>query len=367
MKAPERYVVILAGGSGTRFWPASRKRRPKQFQSIIGPGSMFCQTVGRVLPLDPRGLIVVTNAAQVDDARAQLESMNIPVTADPGRVVPGGALLVAEPRSRNTAPAIALAAALVSRLNPEGVMMVLPSDHFIPDEEAFRQTLLSAEEVALLGRLVTLGITPHRPETGYGYIRKSVQPVGRAFAVEQFREKPDLDTALAYLESGEYFWNAGMFIWRADVIWQELKAYMPELAAAMEPLRDASRKETLESDMARAYDEVTAESIDYGVMEKSGRVAVVPSNFIWSDVGSWSSLWELEEKDTDGNAGGRKLVALESTGNLVRSEKTTALVGVKDMIIVETSDALLVCRRDRAQRVKEVLATLKKLGEDHLL
>jgi mannose-1-phosphate guanylyltransferase len=367
MKNAERYVVILAGGSGTRFWPASRKTRPKQFQSIIGPGSMFCQTVGRVLPLEPRGLIVVTNAAQTDDARAQLESMKIPVTTDPDSLAPGGALLVAEPRSRNTAPAIALAAALVTRLNPSGIMMVLPSDHFIPDEEAFRQALLAAEEVALIGRLVTLGITPHRPETGYGYIRKSAQQVGRAFAVDQFREKPDLDTALAYLKSGEYFWNAGMFIWRADVIRQEIAAHMPDLAAAMEPLHVASRNASLESGMDRAYERAAAESIDYGVMERSDRVAVVPGNFAWSDVGSWGSLWELEEKDADGNAGGKKLVALESTGNLVRSEKTVALVGAKDMIIVETSDALLVCRRDRAQRVKEVLEILKKRGEDHLL
>ena len=160
-------------------------------------------------------------------------------------------------------------------------MMVLPSDHFIPDGETFRQTLLAAEEVALLGRLVTLGITPHRPETGYGYIRKSAQPVGRAFAVEQFREKPDLDTALAYLESGEYFWNAGMFIWQANIIWQELKAHMPDLAAAMDPLRDASREaEHWNPTWPGPTTRWTAESIDYGVMERSGRVAVVPSNFV---------------------------------------------------------------------------------------
>jgi len=365
--APQRFVVILAGGSGTRFWPFSRQSRPKQFQRIIGDGSMFCQTVRRVLPLDPAGIIVITNALQVEDARSQLESMDIPVATEPDELERGGALLIAEPQGRNTAPAIALAAALILRRSPDAVMMVLPSDHFIPEEEEFRQALLAAEEVALMDRLVTLGIHPHRPETGYGYIKKSTRSVKQAFEVEEFREKPDFDTALAYVESGEYFWNAGMFIWKAGIIWKELRAHMPALAVCMQPLRDTSREMSLPEDLEAAYAEAESESIDYGVMEKSARVTVVPGAFTWSDVGSWASLWELEKKDGDGNAGGKDLVVIDSRNNLVRSDKVTALVGVSDVVVVETRDALLICHREKAQLVKEVLEALRKRGQNHLL
>jgi mannose-1-phosphate guanylyltransferase len=367
VSAPQRFIIILAGGSGTRFWPFSRQSRPKQFQSIIGDGSMFCQTVRRVLPLEPEGIIVITNTLQVEDARSQLESMDIPVASEPDGLEPGGALLVAEPQGRNTAPAIALAAALVLRRSPEAVMMVLPSDHFIPEEEKFRQTLLAAEEVACMDRLVTIGIAPHRPETGYGYIRKSARRVRQAYEVEEFREKPDSDTARSYVESGEYFWNAGMFIWKADIIWKELRTHMPALAACMDPLRDTSRKISLREDLVAAYAEAEAESIDYGVMEKSDCVTVVPGDFTWSDVGSWASLWELEEKDADGNAGGKNLVVVDSRNNLVRTDKVAALVGVSDVVVVETPDALLICHREKAQLVKEVLEALRKRGQKHLL
>lgn len=328
---------------------------------------MFRQTIRRVLPLAPRGLLIVTNAAQAADARKELEGLQIPVTGDPGDLVPGGALLLAEPRGRNTAPAIALAAALILQFDSEALMTVLPSDHYIPDEEEFRRALLAAEEAALLGSLVTLGITPHRPATGYGYIRKGNRPVGEGFAVEEFREKPDRDTARSYLESGNYLWNSGMFVWRADVVWRELETHMPGLAERMKSLGNVTGGSALGSELEKVYDVLDSESIDYGLMEKSRHVAVIPGRFTWSDVGSWNSLWELEEKDRHGNVGGAGLVAIESAGNLVRSEKTAALVGVKDMIVVETADAILVCRRDRAQLVREVLDSLRKMGREDLL
>jgi len=362
------YIVIIAGGSGTRFWPHSRKTQPKQFITIIGNKSMFCQTLERVLPLKPAGIIVVTNELQVKTAEDQLESMGIKATHDQKNIGPDAVLLIAEPVGRNTAPAIALATALISRRDPHGISLVLPSDHYVPDAENFRKDIHAAAKVAANGYLVTLGIVPQRPETGYGYIQKGDKITGSAFAVKSFKEKPDLETAVTYLESGDFLWNAGMFVWRGDIIWDEIKSFIPDLSMAMENLKNPNHQISLSDELPDIYNAIASQSIDFGVMEKSKRVAVLPAGFSWSDIGSWDSLWELVDKDDDGNVCHTNLVSLHSRDNLVKCDKdVVALLGVENLILVETPDSILVCHREKAQQVKDILEYLKEKGLDHLL
>jgi len=352
------YIVILAGGSGTRFWPLSRTARPKQLISITGDRTMLQRTVERVLPLKPKRILVITNLVQAEETERQLAHYRkVPID------------VIAEPLAKNTAPAIGLAATIIAAHDPEGVMVVLPADHFIRDEQALQQALQDAAHSARNGYLATLGIMPSRPETGYGYIEADMELRGSGpFPVRRFVEKPPLEEALRYLEEGNFFWNSGMFIWRADTILSEIDAYLPELAGQLSRItfsNDVWELSDLEQQIETVYASVASVSIDYGVMERSSRVQVVPVEMGWSDVGSWSSLPEVVAADESGtvcvNAAGH--VSLDSSGCLIYVDgKVVATVGVHDLIVVSTPDALLICDRERAQDVKKVVEELGQRG-----
>lgn len=352
------YIVILAGGSGTRFWPLSRTVLPKQLIALNGDRSMLQRTVERVLPLKPKRILVITNYLQADETARQLSRYrNVPID------------VISEPTARNTAPAIGLAAVIIAAHDPVGVMAVLPADHFIKDEEALCDTLREAAHSAQNGYLVTLGIMPSRPETGYGYIEADMELRGEGpFPVRRFVEKPPLEEALRYLDEGNFFWNSGMFIWRADVILRELSIHIPVVYKALMKLAftdDVWELSDLDAQIEIVYQEVESISIDYGVMEKSEHVLVLPVEMGWSDVGSWSALPEVAEPDESGtvciNAAGH--VAIDSSDCLIYGGgKMMATVGVSNLVIVSTPDAVLVCNRDRCQDVKKVVEQLGATG-----
>lgn len=351
------YVVILAGGSGTRFWPLSRLKTPKQLMSVFGGRSMLQRTVERVLPLKPVRIMVVTNALQAEETRRQLADLgSLPVD------------VIEEPVGRNTAPAIALAAAIIARHDPEATMLVLPADHYIRNEDEFCRVAAAACQAAAGGALVTLGIEPTRPETGYGYIEADISVNGSAvYPVKRFVEKPDATRALEFLAARNFYWNSGMFIWRVAAIRKELARQMPELSAAVETLTFAGQWDLahLKPQIGSIYPEIKGESIDYGVMERAQEVLVIPASFGWSDVGSWSALPEVIEADNAGNVAiaVSELIALDTTDSLVYGDgKVAALVGVEGLIVVDTPDAILVCRQDRAQDVKKVVEQLQVKG-----
>lgn len=357
------YIVILAGGSGTRFWPVSRKAMPKQLISIAGDRTMLQRTVERVLPLKPKRILIVTNLLQAAETRKQLAGYRgIPID------------VIAEPCARNTAPAIGLAATIIAAHDPAGVMAVLPADHFIRDEDALRETLLFAAESARKGYLITLGIMPSRPETGYGYIEADMDLRGEGpFPVRRFVEKPSLEKALQYIDDGNYFWNSGMFIWRADTILAEIAAFLPPLSGALSGITftgDVWELSDLDSQIEAVYSDVEGISIDYAVMERSNRVQVVPVEMGWSDVGSWSALPEVADPDSDGtvciNANGH--VSIDSSDCLIYSDgRMVATIGVRGLIVVSTRDALLVCDREKAQDVKKVVDELTRTGRNEYL
>ncbi len=349
------YVVILAGGSGTRFWPLSRQKNPKQLMSVIGGRSMLQRTVDRVLPLKPKRILIVTNTLQADETHRQLKEYQRSVKLD----------IIEEPVGRNTAPAIGLAASIIARYDPDGLMLVLPADHYITDEKEFQATILRGKEAAYNGYLVSMGIVPTRPETGYGYIEAEREFRGSGpYPVKRFVEKPPLEKALEYLEAGTFYWNSGMFIWRADVILDEILAHMPQLTRSLAKLTfadDIWELGDLYGQIEQIYAEIIAESIDYGVMERSNKVVLLPAEFGWSDVGSWSALPEVLPTDTADNllinvAGD---INIDSGGCLAYGNgKLVALVGVWDLIVVDSDDALLVCSKERAQDVKKVVEVL---------
>lgn len=352
------YVVIMAGGSGTRFWPLSRTKTPKQLMSVFGGKSMLQRTVERVLPLNPERIMIVTNVEQAAETARQLAEYNqCPLD------------IVAEPLGRNTAPAIALAAAIIGHHDPLATMLVLPADHYIRNEVEFCRVASVAAAAAAGGALITLGIEPSRPETGYGYIEAAPATAGSAAQqVKRFVEKPDLAKALEFLEAGNFYWNSGMFIWTVAAIQRELSLQMPELAAALGSLQFAGNSwqlDALKPQIEAIYPSLKGESIDYGVMERAAAVNVIPANFGWSDVGSWSALPEVIAVDEDGNVAINTdgLIAIDARDSLVYGGgKLTALIGVEQLIVVDTPDALLVCHNDRAQDVKKVVERLQQQG-----
>jgi mannose-1-phosphate guanylyltransferase len=319
---------------------------------------MLQRTVERVLPLKPKRILIITNHIQAAETERQMQLYDaLPID------------VIAEPVGRNTAPAIGLAAALIAARDPSGIMVVLPADHFIKNETALRDTLVFAGQAAARGSLVTLGIMPSQPETGYGYIEAEMTGLeGQGpFPVTRFIEKPPLDEAVRYLNEGNFFWNSGMFIWRVDTILEEMAAYMPALYAKLEPLRqaDTGGDSYLKEQIALLYQDLASISIDYGVMEKSARVLMVPVEMGWSDVGSWSALPEVVEPDSVGtvciNAAGH--IEVDSFDNLIYADgRMVATVGVHNLVIVSTPDALLVCDRERCQDVKKVVEQLGAKG-----
>lgn len=358
------YVVILAGGSGTRFWPLSRKSRPKQLISVLDGPTMLQRTVERVLPMRPKRILVVTNRLQADETEQQLARYRSLAAID----------VIAEPLGRNTAPAVGLAAAIIAAHDPEGVMTVLPADHYIRDDEGLRTALQAAAATARNGWLVTLGIVPTAPETGYGYLEADMQLRGSGpFPVTRFVEKPDRATALGYLESGNYFWNSGMFVWRADTILSEMASHMPELRAALDTLSlngAVWELSGLGGQIDRIYAAIASQSIDYGVMEKSDRVQMLPADIGWSDLGSWSALPEVlaidEQQTVVVNSSAH--IAIDSSRCIVSGNGgVVATIGVDDLIVVSTGDALLVCPKERAQDLRRVVEELEMRGMSQYL
>lgn len=359
------YAVILAGGSGTRFWPLSRHLYPKQLLRLMGTDTLIQQTMRRVLGCVPSGRVLIsTNPAQADFIRVQLAEWKEELKDN----------YVLEPEARNTAPAIALTALEVMRRDPEAVMLVLPADHVIKGDGRFQAAVALGADLARAGHLVTFGIRPNRPETGYGYIAPNTRSkLGSrqgltGFPVARFVEKPDPATAAKYLKEGNYFWNSGIFMWRASVILAELAEHQPALARAIRKIGAVRASYPGGMKMAKAYKQLTPVSIDQGVMERSSRAAMIPVDFAWSDVGNWSSLEEVAPRSKSGNVVSGNVVDLDSQNSVLYADRRlVATIGLSDMVVVDTPDATLVCPKARSQDVKKVVEILKKQGApEHL-
>jgi mannose-1-phosphate guanylyltransferase/mannose-6-phosphate isomerase len=347
--------LILSGGSGTRLWPVSRKNLPKQFLSIVGDGTLFQQTVARASALgDAQAPIVVASDDHRFLAAEQLMESGV-----------GGATIILEPIARNTAPAIALGAMQAIEKHPDAVLLVLPADHLIGDESQFREAVENALPRARDGWLVTFGIRPDRPETGFGYIRQGESLGDGAFKVDRFVEKPDEATAQSYLDEGGYAWNSGMFLFKASRYLEELHEHAP---AMLEAVRKAHASANKDLDFIRVdadlFAQVPDNSIDYAVMEKTRRAAVLPCSCDWSDIGSWSALWLAGNRNADGNLIEGDAITVDATNSLLRSHDRhlIAVVGVSDLMVITTPDATLVAHRDAAQDVKRVVDQLKSSG-----
>lgn len=358
------YTVILAGGSGTRFWPLSRHLYPKQLLRIIGDETLIQQTMRRVLRCVPAEQVIIsTTPAQADSIRHQLGEWKDALQDH----------FVIEPEGRNTAPAIGLVADELVRRDPRAVMLVLPADHVVQGDRHFQAAVSLGVQLANQGQLVTFGIPPIRPETGYGYIhperkiRLGSKGGLTGYPVARFVEKPDTKTAMRYLKSGQYYWNSGIFLWQASTILEEISRHQPELGAALKPIGQALRSGSSER-LSRLYHKLSPVSIDHGVMERSDRAAVIPVKFLWSDVGNWSSLEEVAPRDKAGNVVSGKVVDLGSRDSILYADRRlVATIGLSGMVVVDTPDATLVCPKDRSQDVKAIVEVLKKQGApEHL-
>ena len=339
--------VLLSGGSGTRLWPLSREAYPKQFLPLAGDATMLQATWQRVSALADAAPIVVAGEDHRFLVAEQLRQVGAPTPA-----------ILLEPTGRNTAPAIAGAALQAMAGGDEPLLLVLPSDHVVRNDAAFRAAVAAAMPAAEAGRLVTFGIVPDAPETGFGYIQAA--PGDGVRPVLRFVEKPDAATAQAYLEAGGYYWNSGMFLLRASRYLDELQRFRPDIVAAV---RAAFAAAARDGDFIRldkaAFAACPSDSIDYAVMEKTDAAAVLPVDIGWNDVGSWSALWDVSEQDADGNAHHGDVVSIDSRNSFAYARRLVALVGVDDLVVVETDDAVLVARKDKVQQVKDVVARLK--------
>jgi mannose-1-phosphate guanylyltransferase len=355
---PHQYGLILAGGRGTRFWPRSRKRSAKQVLDVAGERSLIQATVARLAPvIPPQRMWILTNEYLRRTIIRQLPE------------VPQNQVL-AEPLQRNTAPAIGLAAHILRSLDPDAVMGVFPSDHVVGKPAAYRAVLKAALKAAAAGNLMVVGIQPRWPETGYGYIEfpRGTKPGAEALPVRRFHEKPELPNARRYLAAGNFYWNSGMFFWRADVLLDQLRRHLPKTASVLASLpRFGSRR--FATALKQAFPLCENISIDYAVLEKAAHVSgVAARDFGWNDVGSWNAVYELLPRDACGNVTASSSICLDAHNNFVDARgKVVALLGVRDLIVVDTPDALLVAARDDAQRVGEVVKALEKLERHDLL
>ena len=357
------HAVILAGGRGTRFWPRSRTRTPKQLLNIVGKDTMLQQTVARLNSLIPAERIwTVTNTEQAAAVRKQ-----VPAAARKRVLI--------EPMGRNTAVAIGLAAIHMRHAaRGDALMAVLPADHYIEQPQKFREIINTALDVAREpGRMVVLGIPPTRPDTGFGYIEKTGEPIGGksfpVFALRRFKEKPELKLAQEYVGSGNYHWNAGMFFWRVSTFLENLKSFLPKTHAALEKLAEFIGTRSYESKLRAIYPKLENISVDYAVLEPATRIEgpprvfVIPAEVGWSDIGSWAAVYQLLAKRSGENVFAADGVTLDAEGNFLWSpSKFVAAIGVRDLVVVETPDALLICPRDRAQDVAKIV---RRLEEEH--
>ena len=357
------YAVIMAGGVGSRLWPRSRNETPKQFLDLLGGRTLLQETVNRILPLIPLDrLLVVTSEDHADAVRSQVPDLP-------------GENLILEPGPRNTAPCIGLAAVVLEQRDPEALMAVFPADHAIARADVFREAIATAGRLARDGYLVTLGITPNQPHVGYGYIQRG-SPLGKtdalpAYRVARFAEKPDLATAQRLVESGEYYWNAGIFVWEAAGILSEVQKHLPGLDDELRRVSAAWGTDQQACVLSESWERVPRISVDYGVMERAGKVAVLPVDIGWDDIGNWAALAGLAEADGHGNSvyGSGQQILLDSTDSYIytSSGRLVAAVGLEGWIVVDTPDALLICPKDRAQAVREIVEQLKAQGQNRYL
>lgn len=345
------FPVILSGGSGTRLWPLSRQGYPKQFLPLFDNESLFQKTLLRLNDLDAENPVVVCN----DEHRFLIAEQALEIQQSLTSIM-------LEPLPRNTAPAIALAAFLLKQKgHEEDVMLALPSDHIITNQEVFLSAVKTAQQAASKGKLVTFGIVPTHPETGYGYIKATVSESNGTFDVERFVEKPSLDVAKQYLNHGSYYWNSGMFMLKVSSFLEELKQFEPEMYRYCEQAVSLAKQDL---DFCRvdtsAFEKCPSNSIDYAVMEKTSNAVIIPLEAGWSDVGAWPAVWELLDKDNQGNAGHGDFVTHLSKNNYVHSaNRLVTLLGVENLMVIETSDAILVADKDKAQEVKHIVDHLK--------
>lgn len=356
------HAVILAGGSGSRLWPLSRQHLPKQFLSLEGNASLLQTTINRLSPaIGAKNVLIIT---QESHAKGEAYHALLPYQT------------LFEPVGRNTAPAIALAAAYLMADGADPIMVVLPADHIIKDEARFRAHLNIAIEAAEGGKLITFGIQPIRPDTGFGYIKAHrcsplekgglgvICDMNEIYTVERFTEKPDHATAEHFLKEGDYYWNSGMFVWRASVILAEIQQHLPAVYRVIQTIVAESRAAgTFQQAVEKHFSAMPSISIDYGVLEKSDRVSLIPCDIGWSDVGSWQAVLEIATKDQNGNALQGNVIALDCKNSLIRAEKRlVAAIGVEDLCVIETADALLISKSDQTQRVREVVDALQQRG-----
>jgi len=357
----ELYAVILAGGKGTRFWPLSRARRPKQLIDITGRGSMARLTFERLAAfVPPERIFLLTTrdlASSVADEMPGIEEANVFI----------------EPAGRNTGPSLAVASSLVKRRGGDAPMLCCPADHLIGEEAEFRRLVEAAAGVAAeRDVLVTFGIEPEGPETGYGYIEAG-EEIGTKgerpfFAVERFHEKPDIDKARRYVRDGSFYWNSGIFVWRPSVFLAAWDRFVPESSDSLAEISRSLGTEGMEETIARLYPSLPSVSVDYAVLEKAENVLVAPAALKWSDVGSWDALFDILPADDAGNIGAGYAEVLDSSGNLLfNPEGTIAAIGVDDLIVVVDGTAVLVCKRGESQKVRTILEKIEKRGRTDLL
>jgi mannose-1-phosphate guanylyltransferase len=355
------YAVIMAGGIGSRFWPRSRAKTPKQLLNIFGDRSMIQQTVDRVTMLIGFDqMFVVTNILQAEEIGRQLPD------------IPKKNILI-EPVGRNTAPCIGLAAMHILKHDPEGVMAVLAADHLVKQNDRFCEQLAFAVQLAKdTEACITLGIQPDRPVTGYGYIQfipgETIPgKTQTAFRVNQFTEKPNLEKATQFLQSGHYLWNSGIFIWKAKTILRLIEQFLPDLHSGLTIIGKTIGTEAYEETLREVYHQLKPVSIDFGVMEKAPQVYVVKGDFGWSDVGSWEEVYQILGHDADGNVAQSPYTLIDTNDSLFFTKKYVAAIGIENIILVETEDAILLCRRDQAQNVKQIVDDLEKKNNRSLL
>jgi mannose-1-phosphate guanylyltransferase len=358
------YAVIMAGGGGTRLWPVSRRESPKQLLPLLGQETLFQSTVNRLENLfPPERILVVTVAEQARQMKVQA-----PAIPDENYIL--------EPQPRGTASVVALAAAVLKKRDPQAAMAILTADHFIRNKDLFRYLIRTAFQVAAKDYLVTLGINPTSPSTGYGYIEQGDPLEGEyqypVYTVKRFREKPDHATAEQMLRAGGYSWNSGMFVWKADTILAEIQRQMPELFSAVEQISEAWSTPRQEDALHTLWPAIKSQTIDYGIMEKAGKVAVLPAGGLgWSDVGSWDSLFEVLFPDSDGNVKVNAQDLMLDTHNTLiygsNNERLIVTIGLDDTVIVDAGDVLMICKTDQSQRVRDVVEHLKKHNQENYL
>jgi len=349
----KNYCLIMAGGSGTRFWPRSRVAKPKQYLSLFGDQSLIQESVQRFANFIPEESIYVVSAKS-QQAVLESHTTNLPITN-----------LIFEPVGKNTLPAIGLAALFIAEKDPDGVMIVSPSDHLIQNEALFQQCIESAALIAdQCDGIVTIGITPKYPATGYGYVQINEEiHVGqsiRSFSVTRFVEKPNVEVASGYLQNGGFFWNSGIFVFKVSVFLKAVQEFSPELYADLLRIKAHLGKETYEEAVDRIYREVTSISIDYGILEKASNVFLVQGDFVWNDLGSWEEVYKYDpKKDENENATSGEVILVDTRNSYVSaSGSLIAVVGLDDVIVVQEGDTILVCKRDRAEDIKAVVTEI---------